>query len=460
MILTSLLAPALAGLLSAEVSDANRNESLVQTLHRKGVHCMDVLERPACAIEKFEAVLDEQTMERGLVTDSLLRLVKLQRKNGDDDAVRDLLRRFWDIGMKRRQGGHVPFSMRFVPPELDMLFTIDIERVLAAPVLSAAGDDMAEFIFTCDPEVRNNIKMTRRWDRAQQQALMEGREAYEIIYEDMDERRKRRETWEKQRAQGDSKSSPSSRRPGGGKEPIFAETCKVAEALGHGDLRKWSKIGGAMNHKDFARSIAVIEVPDLDAHLAEAKRVGSIVRYGPDHYVLKGGRFAKKAIHLAKLDRNELVVAREDMIGPVIAARDKRKRQMNRDLDKLVGEVPKDSAFFLVLSKEALEGLSLGHMKTSTQKFLQALLPKPKGLQVAVVFSDYVGMFTRVPTDNPVKGKMLISIAQMMVDGRAEKDPQAEAWLKNLDLAQASDKRALLMTYVMTKKQVEDIVWD
>ena len=459
MLLAHLLVPALAGVLSTAASDAKRNESLVQTLHRKGVHCMEVLERPKCAIEKFEAVLDERTMERELVTDSLLRLVKLYRKDGNDEAVRVLLRRFWDVGMKRKQGGHVPFSMRFLPSELDMLFTIDIARVVSSPVLSATGDDMAEYIFTCDSEVRNNIRMTRRWERAKKQAVIEGREAYEIIYEDMDERRKRRERYEKQKAAKGSKSKRSGR-PGGGKEPIFSHACKVAEALGQSDLRRWSKMGGAMNHKDFERSIAVVQIPGLDARLAEAKRVGAIKTFAANHYVLSDGKFAKQAIHLAKLDRDELVIAREDMIGPVIAARGKRRRRMNRDVDKLVGQVPKDSAFFLVLSKGALEGLSLGHMKGSTQKFLQALLPKPKGLQIAMVFSDYVGMFTRVPTDNPVKGKMLISIAQMMVDGRAEKDPQAEAWLKNLDLAQASDKRALLMTYVMTQKQVEDIVWN
>ena len=338
MLLAHLLVPALAGVLSAAASDAKRNESLVQTLHRKGVHCMDVLERPKCAIEKFEAVLDEQTMERELVTDSLLRLVKLHRKDGNDDAVRDLLRRFWDVGMKRKQAGHVPFSMRFLPSELDMLFTIDIARVVSSPVLSTTGDDMAEYIFTCDSEVRNNIRMTRRWERAKKQAVIEGREAYEIIYEDMDERRKRREQWEKQQAAKGSKSKRSGR-PGRGKEPIFSHTCKVAEALGQSDLRRWSKMGGAMNHKDFERSIAVVQVPGLDARLAEAKRVGRIRTYAPNHYVLTEGKFAKQTIHLAKLDRDELVIAREDMIGPVIAARGKRKRRMNRDVDKLVGQV-------------------------------------------------------------------------------------------------------------------------
>src|SRR5690606_13674560 len=34
-----------------------RHETAAETLHRKGVHCMEVIERSACAIDNFEALL-------------------------------------------------------------------------------------------------------------------------------------------------------------------------------------------------------------------------------------------------------------------------------------------------------------------------------------------------------------------------------------------------------------------
>jgi hypothetical protein len=176
--------------------------------------------------------------------------------------------------------------------------------------------------------------------------------------------------------------------------------------------------------------------------------------------VLAKAKYAKQAVHLAKLDRDELVIARADMIDPVIAARSKRTRRMNRNIDRLIGEVPRDSGFFLVIGQKAVQDFGLGNLKKATAAFLQALLPKPKGLQIAVVIHDDVGMFTRMPTDNPVKGRMLVNIAQMMIDGRAEKDPEAEAWLRGLDIAEASDRRALLMTYVMSQARIEEILWD
>ncbi len=436
-------------------SDAPKvHETEVQRLHRKGVFCMDEIERPDCAIENFEAVLREETTERELVSDALLRLVKLQRKAGDDEAVRSLLRRFWDVGMKRRSGGHVPYSLRFFPPELDVAFNVDVSRIANAPIVTKAGDDLAKFVFTCDPEERNNIRMTRRWRRAEKRAAAQGKQPHEIIYAEMDADRKRRASWENDRRRN---RNPPSR----GGEPIFSSmTCKVAKALGDGDIQAWKKIAGAMSHEDFTRSMAAVQIPDLDAKLAAAVQAGRIRAHGRDRFVLAKAEYADQAVHLAKLDRDELVIARADMIEPVIAARSKRARRMNRDLDRLIGEVPRDSGFFLVLDQTAVESFGLGNLKKSTAEFLKTLLPRPKGLQIAVVLHDDVGMFTRMPTDNPVKGRMLVNIAQMMIDGRSEKDPQAEAWLRNLDVAEASDRKALLMTYVRSQAQIEEIIWD
>ena len=196
MIVNTLLAAALAGAPTPE-APPKIHETLVQQLHRKGVHCMDELERPECAIKNLEAVLHEETSERELVSDALLRLVKLHRKAGNEEAVRGLLRRFWDVGMKRKSGGHVPYSLRFFPPELDVAFNVDVAKVVASPIVSRGGEEVAKFMFTCDSEERNNIRMTRRWRRAEERAAGTGKQAHELIYAEMDEDRKRRESWEK-----------------------------------------------------------------------------------------------------------------------------------------------------------------------------------------------------------------------------------------------------------------------
>jgi DNA-binding SARP family transcriptional activator len=59
---------------------------------------MEEIERAECAIEHFEALLEERTEDRELITDALLRLIKLYEKAGDDEAVKGVMRRFWEAG--------------------------------------------------------------------------------------------------------------------------------------------------------------------------------------------------------------------------------------------------------------------------------------------------------------------------------------------------------------------------
>ena len=113
----------------AELSPAI-HETGAERLHRQGVHCMDVIERSECAIEHFEALIDEDTRQRELVTDALLRLMTLYRREGRPEDIGPLLRKFWDAGGGRRASGHLPYSARFLPPELDMMINLDPPRVL------------------------------------------------------------------------------------------------------------------------------------------------------------------------------------------------------------------------------------------------------------------------------------------------------------------------------------------
>ncbi|MBV1857767.1 MAG: hypothetical protein KUG77_05085, partial [Nannocystaceae bacterium] len=148
-------------------ASAPAQESPVQRHHRKGVYCMDVIERPDCAIEQFEVVLDQDTRERELVTDAMVRLLRLYRKAGDTDGLSNVLRRYWDVGTARQSRGHLPYGMRFFSPELDVMFVADIAKIRNAPLLRQAGAQTAEFVFTCDDQTRADIGMTERWRRAE-----------------------------------------------------------------------------------------------------------------------------------------------------------------------------------------------------------------------------------------------------------------------------------------------------
>src|SRR5688572_14392073 len=156
-------------------SGPTRHESEAQRLHRKGVHCMEVLERNDCAIENFEGLLQAHTNERELVTDGMLRLIRLYEKEGRADDIPVLLRDFWDVGRKRRSQGHVPHSTRYFPEELNILVNIDTPRIVASGVMQRLGPEARDYVFTCDEARRNDIKNRRQWKRAEKKAAAQGK---------------------------------------------------------------------------------------------------------------------------------------------------------------------------------------------------------------------------------------------------------------------------------------------
>ncbi|MEZ4454315.1 MAG: hypothetical protein R3B09_32985, partial [Nannocystaceae bacterium] len=136
-------------LVAPRTADAG-SESTAKKHHRKGVHCMEEIERSECAIEHFEAVLVEDTHERELITDAILRLIKLYRKAGEDEALRTVLRRFWEAGGKRQRQGHLPFTARHLPADIDMVGHVDFQRSLAAPLAKRVPAEVPELLLTCD----------------------------------------------------------------------------------------------------------------------------------------------------------------------------------------------------------------------------------------------------------------------------------------------------------------------
>ncbi len=441
-------------LLSAGLAaTAAPNESAVERYHRKGVHCMDVIERSKCAIEQFELVLDEDTRDRELVTDSMLRLIRLYRKTGDADGLASVLRRYWDVGTDRQSKGHLPYGMRFVSAEFDVMFLADIDAMRDAQVLREAGPDTAEFILTCNEQRREDILMTERWSRAQAEAARRGLPTHQVFYEAMDERRARRT-----RARSEARS-----RPDADEEtvaPIFSEIpCELAKRLGYDSLRSWKRMAGVASHQNYQRSMMIAEIPDLLPRAARAVEDGGLERVGDDHWSLAGVEFAGQTVHMVRVDLDQVIVGRDDMIEGVLNAKSKRRHRMNRELERLAQHIPRDSGFMFAMTQAAVIGSGFGNMRQGASTVLQALLPKPKGLQVSVSTRDVAGVFTRVPTNTPLKARMLVGLARSVIEGQARDDPEASKWLENLDIAEAGDRRALLAAYLMEAARLGDLLY-
>lgn len=424
-------------------------ESDAQRLHRKGVRCMDELERPDCAIENLEALLGEHEAERELVTDALVRLLSLYERKDDTDAIQRTLRRFWDVGMRRRSLGHVPYSTRFLPDHLDVFVALDVREIRDATVWTGLDFDALTFLFTCDEAERQDVLVRHRWKRAALRAQAEGRETAAVYDED----RTRAEAERQKREQG---RPPSASRPT--VDPLFlVAACPIAQALDHTDLRQWTRMAGALDHRDFAQSIGVAEIPELDQRLAEAVAAGRLVARG-GHFLLPDFDYAGGEFVLVTLDRNELMVVPTALLEPVLTARKADRTHLHRDVERMILEVPRDSGAFVVLTSAAIDEIAMSGMRPSTRTMLQALLPRPKGLQVAAVFHSAIGVFTRMPTDTPLRGSMLVRLARAFIDARNEGD--AEPWLRHLDITETKDRRALLMAYLLSRSQLRQILWE
>ncbi len=455
----SLLAGLLLATLAAEPAPAaapERRASAAERLHAKGVRCMEEIERPECAIESFEALLDEDTRQRELVTDALLRLLVLYRRMGREDDVAPLLRRFWDAGGGRKAAGHVPYSLRFLPSELGMLINIDPPRVLASTLLERGGPALRDYLFTCDEVRRNDIEIEQRWRRAAQVAAAEGRQTWEVYYEKWDAEqardRKRRERREREEARDREDDLPPL---------VFEIACPLGAALEVADNAGWRRMTGASHHREREKNAAIFQLDGLDAKLAAAVAAGRLVADGPGRWRLPEFEYGEHEVRLVSLDQGELLAAPVALLGPIEEARRKRKRRMNGELERLVAAVPRDTGMFVVLNQAALRELGFGDVqRRSVRAMLEAVLPRPKGLQVAVVAGDSLAFFTRVPTDTAVRGRMLVTLANAIMLRSAEGDPESAKWLEDLDVAEASDRKALLASYLVTAGRLEEILWD
>lgn len=448
----TLVAAASLALLALAPASVRGGESGAERLHRRGVHCMEEIERRDCAIEHFEALLEERTDRRELVTDALLRLVKLYEKEDRPEDLKAALRRFWDAGKTDVRRGHLPYTARFLPKDFDVVFHAHMKRLMAAP-LAKQLDEIAEYVMTCDPNVRNQLDDARIVRKAQRKSRETGIPVQKAMSEVVAAEKKEAEARKRRRAQAEAEGRP--RRP----EPVFADaTCQVARALGDDTAAAWTRGAFVLAHHDFRRSAAVLEIPDLAAKLAAGVAAGRLLARGDGVWALTPLRYHDDEVLLRVLETGELVVAPPAVMTEIAANHARGRRTLPREVDRLVTGVPIDAGFFAVATEAAVRELGFGSMSKGRRGLLQMLLPRPEGLQMAGVAHEYFGFFLRMPTDTPLKAGALVEIVQRMIANQAEADSESAEFLRLLDVTQATDKRALLLSYVLSRRQIETIV--
>ncbi len=452
-----LCAPAVVDVAAVDAADSvapRRGESSAQQLHRRGVHCMEEIERPECAIEHFEALLEERTEDRELITDALLRLIKLYEKAGDDDAVKSVMRRFWEAGRGHMRRGHLPYTTRFLPGDFDMLAVANMQRMLQAPLTKRLPEELREFVLTCDDDRRRQLEDLRLLRRAELRARARSQSVQKSLDELSAEDRKAAAKRKQRAAERDTKRPKQPK-------PVFADgMCAAAQALGDVNVEAWTRVALGFHHGDWRRSAAVAEIPGLAQRIADGVAAGRLRPAGANTWTIVGRTYEGGALQIASYELDELVIAPQKLLPEITGSHTRARRSLAKEVDRLVIGVPVDAGFFAVATEKAVRDLGFSSMSKSRRKFFEMLLPHPEGVQVAGVVHEYFGLFIRMPTDTPVKAGMLVDIARRLIENQADADDEAAENLRLLDVAQATDKRALLLGYVLTPGQIEQMLLD
>ena len=450
-------------------------ESEAEAMYRAGVTCMDVHERDDCAIEYFEKIVERNPKDRAIAGDSMFRLIELYRRAGREEDATMLMRKFWDVGTDRKQTGNLPYPARWLPKDLDTVFSVDLGRFADSGLSRSLSEDALDSLFTCDPERRKQLEDEREARRAAKLeaklAAMspEEREAYEAERAEREaEREARRQAREEKEPEG---------------EPTYdVGSCELARALGFKDLREWTRLTSALNVFQPERSAAIFGVPRVETHLAAAVEAGRLIapeagaeiaiytlppfepaagegdsnRPGPDDAGAKKQRY--EDFRVAVLDLDTLVLARAEVLDEVIANKAAGEITFSPSGRALAERVPKDVTFFTIMSPEAMKRGMAG------AGALASLLPEPEGMLFAAVTYDYAGLFVRIPTSNPLKAALLLSLVKTALDATederdAEDDPGLRA-IEKLDVSQTPDGGALQMTTVLTPEDINAILRD
>lgn len=455
---------------AGRASVARPGESEAERLYRHGRDCMDVLERNDCALDYFEQLIALQPDRRDLVGDATFRLVQLYRRDNQPERAKLLLRQFWDLGMDYGSAGVVPYGVRFAPTELTSLYMVDVDRLEASGFHQSLPDDVKDTMFTCDEARREDL-------RAQAEARAEARRQARLEAMSPEERTE----YERSQAQREARAERL-RGDGDGdaRVPAIYEQgfCQLARALGVADPRDFSRFVGGRNHERAQQSVAVVRIDDLEAKLAAAVESGALISEptpaldGVSLESMTEGQRARLRLwtladvdyeggkaQLMSFDTDELTLAPEALAVDMLQARAGERDRMNPALRTLLRQVPADVAFMTVVTPEAMSGF------VDQAGAMANLLPDPDGLMMAAVVYDYAGMFIRVPTEDAVKSWLLLTIARRLIEGTKEdaaRDPEmaGREILRDLDISQSPDGKALLMSVILTRGAVMEMFLD
>jgi len=443
---------------AADEAASKRFQTTAQRLHERGVHCMDTLKQKKCTLEAFEALIDEPTNERELVTDGLLRLVKLYGAAGRDSDIKQMLRVFWEAGRTRSHYGHLAYSARYMPEDIDVYGGGDIQAVAKAGLTAKLPPDLFEYATTCNETRQEQIKdlwLFRRAKRLAKKEKITVNAAIAKIHAKNLEKRKKAEARSKEREAQAAKSGAKQSQA----DPVFNDgPCVIAKIFGQKEFADWERVSFALNHKNPGRSVAFFNIPGVEERLAKAVQKGKLKPAGKNLWAIPGLKHTGKQVLLARLDLDELTLAAADLMPGIVSRSQARKRSMNSELYKLLGQVPQDAAFFGAATQKAVRDLGFGSMKKGRRTLAEWFLPRPEGIQMAGVIQEHLGLFMRMPTSMPIKADMLIGFARRMIAREASDEDGNDDLLRLLDVAQAGDRRAVLMSYVLSKKQILDMM--
>lgn len=444
----------------ARASSARKGESEAEALYRHGKSCMDVLERDDCAIDYFEQLVALSPGDRrDLLGDATFRLVELYRRNGQADAATLLLRKFWELGMDMGSAGVVPYGVRFAPPTLTTLFQVDVARLEASGLHGKLPSEAKELMFTCDDARREQLEAEVAARREARRAEREAANPPTPAEQRQAEQRKQRR---------DARRKADEGKP----DPIYGEGfCQLARALGLADPSDFDRFLGASHHDDARQSIAVIEVAELDTKLAAAVTAGTLalepeqaiagrerstmtqsMRDKLRMWTLVGVEYEGEPVRVLSLDRNELMLAPAKLAPDILHARAHAQERLDPKLRALLEQVPGEVAFLTVIEAEAMQE-ALGEFGA-----MGKLLPDPQGMLVAAVVHDYAGLFVRLPTEEAVKAYLLLAIVRKLLDDQQAEQAEDEASpLRELDITQSPDGKALLMSSILSERTVEQM---
>ncbi len=455
-------------------SVARPGESEAERLYRLGRDCMDTIERDDCAIDYFEQLVELGPDRRDLVGDATFRLVDLYRRHEQPEQATLLLRKFWELGMDLGSAGVVPYGTRFAPDTITTMVMIDVERLEASRLHQELPAEAKDMMFTCDEVRREQLEAEaearREARRAERLAAMtpEEREAYEQRSAKMSRRFGRSssrddaslsEAEREQRKQEREREREQER-------PVFSDLCVVATALGLTDYRDFSTFLGAANHDDPDQSIALVRVAELEQRIAESVEAGRLVlepareiegrelstmpeimRNKLRVWTIVGHELRGEPVQIMSFDQNELMVARAPLVPGLVHARAHDQTRLSDSMRALLEQIPADVAFTTIITPEATREF-MGEMGAMAK-----LMPQAEGLLIAAVVYDYAGLFVRVPTEDSVKAWVILSLARKLLDGEASDEGDGD-FMANIDISQAPDGKALLMTNILTRAAV------